>query len=78
MNVIVTLWTEDDSIFIHECMRVQMTFLILAYCFTGARVGAYLENGVAEVKRPDGKVDKLVFKGLTWKVREKLPRLSPI
>lgn len=52
---------EDDFIFSHECMRDQMIFLILAYCFTGARVGAYLDNGETVVKRPDGKTDKLQF-----------------
>jgi len=50
-------------------MRVQMTFLFLAYCFTGARVGAYLHNSKTKMKSPDGKVDKFVFEGLTWKVR---------
>jgi hypothetical protein len=70
VNVIFTPWTEDDTIFIHEDMRDQMTFLILSYCFTGARLGAYLHHGKGEVKRPDGKVDKLVFEALIWKVRE--------
>lgn len=69
VNVLVSLWTEDDPIFIYEGMRLQISFLLLSYCFTGARVGAFLHNGKAEVKRKDGRVDKLVFKGLTWKVR---------
>ena len=50
VNVLSILRTEDDSIFIHECMRDQMTFLILAYCFTGTRVGAFFQNGKAEMK----------------------------
>lgn len=71
MNVLYNLWTEDDTIFIHEGMRDQLTFLYLAYCGTGARaLGAYLHNGKAEVKRSDGKVDKLVYEGLTWRVRQ--------
>jgi hypothetical protein len=70
VNVLFSLWTEDDTIFIHECMRDQMTFLLLAYRFTGARVGASLHNGKAEEKVADGKIDKFVFEGLTWKVRE--------
>jgi hypothetical protein len=74
VNVLFTLWTEDDSVFIHECMRVRVTFLLLAYCFTGARIGAFLHNGKAEEKRKDGKVDKLMFEGLTWKVRRNLYR----
>ena len=69
MNVLDTLWTEDDSIFIHEAMRIQITFLLLAYCFSGARIGAFLHNGTTEVAGENGQVDKLVFQGLTWKVR---------
>jgi hypothetical protein len=69
VNVLDSLWTEDDSVFIHEVMRDQITFLLLAYCFSGARIGAFLHNGKAEVKGTDGKVDRLMFKGLTWKVR---------
>jgi hypothetical protein len=47
-----------------------MTFLLLAYRFTGGRVGASLHNGKAEEKVPDGKIDKFGFEGLMWKVRE--------
>jgi hypothetical protein len=50
-------------------MRIQITFLLLAYCFSGARIGAFLYNGKAEVKGENGQIDRLVFKGLTWKVR---------
>jgi hypothetical protein len=35
-NMPFTLWTEDGFIFIHDYMRDQMIFLMLAYCFTGA------------------------------------------
>jgi hypothetical protein len=49
-------------------MRVQLTFLLLAYCFSGARIGAFLPNSKAEVKREDGQIDRLLFEGLTWKV----------
>jgi hypothetical protein len=73
VNVLISLWTEDNAVFIHECMRVQMTFLLLAYCFTGARVGAFLHNDKAEVRREDRQVDKLVFERLTWKVSGALP-----
>jgi hypothetical protein len=58
VNVLDSLWTEDDSIFIHEVMRAQMTFLILAYCFSEARIGAFLHNGTAEVEQKDGQRDK--------------------
>jgi hypothetical protein len=69
MNVFDSLWMEGDSVFIHEAMRIQITFLLLAYCFSGARIGAFLHNGKAEVKGEDGQIDRLVFEGLTWKVR---------
>jgi len=39
-----TLGTENDSIFIHEVMRAQITFLLLAYCFSGAPIGAFLHT----------------------------------
>lgn len=64
VNVLVSLWTEDDSVFIHEVMGDQITFLLLAYCFLGARIGAFLHNGKAEVKGEDGKLDTLVFEGI--------------
>jgi hypothetical protein len=67
VNVLVSLWTEDDSVFIHEVMRDQITFLFLAYCFSGARIGASLHNGKTEVKGRDGQVDRRVFEGLTCK-----------
>ena len=54
-----------------------MIFLFLFYCFTGARVGAFLHNGKAEVRRKNGGIDKLMIEGLTWKMGpEPLPPLS--
>ena len=69
VDALNTLWTEADSVFIHEMMRVQVTFLLLLYSDSGARLGAFLENGMAAVKRKDGQKDTLMFEGLTWKVR---------
>jgi hypothetical protein len=37
-------------------MRDQITFLLLAYYFSGARIGAFLHNGKAEVKEEGGKL----------------------
>ena len=68
VDALNTLWTEADSVFIHEMMRVQLTFLLLLYSDSGARLGAFLENGMAAVKRKDGQQDTLVFEGLTWKI----------
>jgi hypothetical protein len=51
VNILFCLWTEDDSIFVHEMMRVQLTFLLRAYCSSGARIGAFLHNGTAEMKQ---------------------------
>jgi hypothetical protein len=50
VNGLFSLWTEDNSISIHEVMRVQITFLLLAYRLSGARMGAFLHNGKAQVK----------------------------
>jgi len=69
VNILDSLWTDDDSIFIHVVMRTQITFLLQAHCFSGARIGAFLHNSTAEVKGKDGQIDRLVFEGLTWKVR---------
>jgi hypothetical protein len=32
VNVLFSPWTKDNSIFIHEVMRVQITFLLPANC----------------------------------------------
>jgi hypothetical protein len=69
MNILGFLWTEGNSVFIYEVIRVQITFLLLAYCFSGARITAFLHNGKAEVKGKDGQIDRLVFEGWTWKIR---------
>jgi hypothetical protein len=50
--------------FIHESIRDEIISLLLAYYITGARLKVYLQNNKAEVKRSDGKIDKLVFEGL--------------
>ncbi|KIW99637.1 uncharacterized protein Z518_11050 [Rhinocladiella mackenziei CBS 650.93] len=45
-RVLLALWTYDDLIYIHERYRVQTTFLIHAFCFTGARIGAFFTDGL--------------------------------
>jgi hypothetical protein len=35
-------------------MRIQITFLVLAYCFLGARIKAFLYNNKTEVKGENG------------------------
>jgi hypothetical protein len=45
-RILLTLWTQDDLIFIHERYRIQFTFIIRVYCWTGARFGAYFTNGL--------------------------------
>jgi len=77
VNILVFLWTEDDLVSIHECMRDQITFLILVYCYSGARSGALLYNGKAEVRRKDGQIDKLAFEGLAWRLRRNPYRHQP-
>jgi protein tyrosine phosphatase (PTP) superfamily phosphohydrolase (DUF442 family) len=77
VNILVFLWTEDDLVSIHECMRDQITFLILVYCYSGARIGALLHNGKAEVRRKDDQIDKLAFEGLAWRPRRNHYRHQP-
>ncbi|KAL4989600.1 hypothetical protein BDW68DRAFT_186264 [Aspergillus falconensis] len=43
-NILVSLWTDDDPIFIHPRYRVQLTFAILIYCYTGARIGTFIPD----------------------------------
>lgn len=45
-RVLLALWTYDDLIFIHERYRVQVTFLIHVYCWTGARINAFFTDGL--------------------------------
>ena len=40
VGVFVSLWTEDNSVFIHEAMRDQITFWLLVYYFSVAYIGA--------------------------------------
>lgn len=43
-NILVSLWTDDDPMFIHPRYRVQLTFAILIYCYTGARIGTFIPD----------------------------------
>lgn len=45
-NVLVALWTQDDQTFIPERYRIQVTFLLRVFCWTGARVGAFFKGGL--------------------------------
>lgn len=40
-ELLLTLWTKDDLIFIHERNRIQFTFIFHVYCWTGARLSAF-------------------------------------
>ena len=44
-RVLLALWTHDDLIYIHDRHRVQATFLIHAYCWTGARINTFFKGG---------------------------------
>jgi hypothetical protein len=45
-RVLLALWTRDDLIFIPERYRVQTTFIIHVYCWTGARLSAFFTHGL--------------------------------
>lgn len=64
VHVIVSAWIKYDNGFLHEGMRVQMTFLLLVYCFTDARVGAFLNNGKGGAEQNANENDKIIFKNL--------------
>lgn len=42
----VTLWTKDDLIFVPERYRIQVTFLINVFNWTGARLSAFFAGGL--------------------------------
>ena len=42
-------------------MRAQMTFLILMYCFTGACIGAFLQNGNEGAEQRANENEKLLL-----------------
>lgn len=53
-----TFWIVDDDHFIHPRNKAQIPFIIAVFCWTGARIGAFL---------PDRKDD--TKKGLQYQVR---------
>jgi hypothetical protein len=67
VNVVVTTWIKNDSEFFHECMRVQMTFFILLYCFTNARIETFLRNDKKSVEQKTNENEKMMFQNLTLK-----------
>ena len=44
-NFTVTTLTKDDLIFIPERYRLQYTFILRVYCWTGARLSAFFTGG---------------------------------
>lgn len=45
-RIVVTAWTKDDLIFTPERYRIQFTFIIRVFCWTGARLGAFFTDGL--------------------------------
>jgi hypothetical protein len=45
-RISLTVWSRDDLIFIHERYRIQFTFIIRVYYWTGARLSAFFINGL--------------------------------
>lgn len=42
----ITPWTKDDLVFTPERYRIQFTFIIGVYYWTGARINAFFKNGL--------------------------------
>ena len=81
VNVVICALTKDDAGFIHECMRVQMTFLILVYRFSGARIGAFLHNGKDDPEKVTscGRQKKLhLVRPLWWGWNNELNQLEAL
>jgi len=45
-RILITLWTTDDLSFLHERYRLQFTYIIREFCWTGARIGAFFTGGL--------------------------------
>ncbi|KAK5080233.1 hypothetical protein LTR05_008746 [Lithohypha guttulata] len=45
-RIVVAAWTNDDLVFTPERYRIQFTFIIRVFCWTGARIGAFLTGGL--------------------------------
>ena len=37
-------WTADDKVFVHPRKKAQIPFVISLFCWTGARIGAFLTD----------------------------------
>lgn len=46
VRVLKTLWTKDDLMFIPERYRIQFTFALRIYCWTGARLDTFFKGGL--------------------------------
>ena len=68
-HVRLTLWTQGDLIYIHERYRVQTSFIINVYCWTGARLDAFFKGGLRYQNRCEFSV--VLVKMGTWEEREK-------
>ncbi|ORY59930.1 uncharacterized protein BCR38DRAFT_350601, partial [Pseudomassariella vexata] len=45
-RILLGLWTKKDLIYIHERSRIQFHFLLLMYCWSGARIGTFFTHGL--------------------------------
>jgi hypothetical protein len=45
-RIVITVCTKDDLQFIPERYRVQFTFLVCIFCWTGTRLGVYFADGL--------------------------------
>lgn len=64
----MTAWTKDDLIFTPERYRIQFTFIIRVFCWTGARLGAFFTGGLRygdielALQRTAGAAWKFIYK----------------
>ena len=43
-NFNTTFWTVDEARFVHPRNKVQIPFIIVVFCWTGARIGAFFPD----------------------------------
>ncbi|KAH2363659.1 hypothetical protein KXV98_003685 [Aspergillus fumigatus] len=88
-NIIVSIWKDDDPDFIHPRYRVRLTFAILIYCYSGARMGTFIpdtskkdQRGLRyEVdiehyiyRRPDGEIELFFRLSERWVKNDDNPK----
>lgn len=44
IELLISIWTLDDSMFIYKCNKVQLSLTILIFCFSNIRISAFISD----------------------------------